>query len=118
MAKSIDEIVCGALQPAVLERVYADVAPPNTPRPYATYQAVGGEDAGTFDGPATTANSRVQVNVWSNTRNEATALIQRVISVLCAPSIAAVPIGAPVSIYEDDTKLRGSRLDFSIWFAL
>lgn len=118
MASSVEEIVKGAIVPAIVVLAFPDVAPQNTPRPYATYRDVGGEDASTLDGPADLANARMQVNIWADTRREARSLMQAAIVVLGAPPISAVPIGGPVSIYEDDTKLYGSRLDFSIWFAL
>ena len=118
MAESIDAIMRTALDPLVNERVFPDIAPMNTDRPYATYQAVGGADASTLDGPATTRNARMQVNVWCDARIEATALMDQVIDALCGDAIAGVPIGAPVSGHEEDTNLYGSRLDFSIWFAI
>ncbi|WP_213778874.1 DUF3168 domain-containing protein [Caballeronia sp. dw_276] len=117
MAESIDAIVRSALDPLVSERVFPDVAPPGTARPYMTYQAVGGDLAPTFDGVSTTVNARVQVNVWSDGRVEATALIYQAVAVLCGDDVKGVPIGGPVSTHEEDTNLYGSRLDFSIWFS-
>jgi hypothetical protein len=118
MAESIDASVRTALDPLVNERVFPDVAPMGTVRPYATYQAVGGDLAMTLDGPSSTRNVRMQVNVWCDARIEATALMDQVIDALCGADIAAVPIGGAVSGHEEDTNLYGSRLDFSIWFAI
>jgi hypothetical protein len=58
----------------------------------------------------------MQVSVWSTSRNEAVTLIQQVRAALTAGPVLGVPIGAPVSVYEDDTKLFGSQQDFSIWY--
>lgn len=118
MAESIDAIVRTALDPLVNERVFPDIAPMGTVRPYATYQAAGGDLATTLDGPSSTRSARIQVNVWCDARIEATALMDQVIEALCGDDIAAVPIGGPVSGHEEDTNLYGSRLDFSIWYSI
>jgi Protein of unknown function (DUF3168) len=97
-------------------RVFPDVAPENTQRPWITYQAVGGQAANAIDGPADRMNTRTQVNVWADSRPAATALMLQIIAALCVPAIGGLPLGAPVSDYEPDTKLYGSRLDFSIWY--
>lgn len=97
-------------------RVFPDVAPEDTPRPWITYQSVGGRDANALSGPADRMNTRMQVNVWADSRPAATALMQLVIAALCADGIGGLPIGGAVSDYEPDTKLYGSRLDFSIWY--
>ncbi|MFM0315963.1 DUF3168 domain-containing protein [Paraburkholderia nemoris] len=116
MADSIDTIVRTSLDPLVDERVFPDVAPPKTVRPYITYQGVGGQDETSFDGANEQQNSRVQVNVWADTRVECTAVMQQVRQALTAAPVLGTPIGAPVSGYEEDTHYYGSRLDFSIWF--
>lgn len=117
MADSINAIVRAALDPLVDERVFPDVAPANTPRPYMTYQSVGGANSTTLDGISTTRNSRMQVNVWSADRETSTALMDQAMAALCGDAIKGVPIGEPVSVHEEDTKLYGSRLDISIWYS-
>jgi hypothetical protein len=97
-------------------RVYPDVAPENSPRPWITYQDVGGKDANSLDGAADRMNARMQINVWADSRPGASALMLQVIASLGADGIDGLPIGGPVGDYESDTKLYGSRLDFSIWY--
>jgi hypothetical protein len=97
-------------------RVFPDIAPKGTPRPYITYQSVGGQPVVTLDGADETRNCRMQVNVWADQRGNARATMESVISTLCGDPVDAVPLGDPESIYEEDTKLYGSRLDFSIWY--
>lgn len=118
---SLESIMTGALKALVTNadgsyRVYADIAPANTVKPYITYQSTGGQDETTLDGPNTLQNSRMQVNVWSTSRVASSALMKQVHQALTAAPIRGVPIGAPVSGYEEDTTLYGSRLDVSIWY--
>lgn len=96
--------------------MFPDEAPEGVVRPYIVYQAVGGRDSNALDGPADLQNARMQLSVWADTRAAAVALMRSAISALTADPIKAIPIGAPVSTREEDTKLYGSRQDFSIWF--
>lgn len=118
----IDDTIASALKGIVPNgdgssyRVFPDIAPAGTATPYITYQATGGQAPNTLDGAANLMNVRMQVNVWASTRRAATQIMTSVIAALCADGIDAVPIGAPVSDYEFDTQLYGSRLDFSIWY--
>ncbi|WP_250451203.1 DUF3168 domain-containing protein [Caballeronia sp. ATUFL_M2_KS44] len=113
---SAESITYGALKALAGGRVYPDVAPASPTKPYIVYQSIGGTDETTFDGADTLQNSRMQVSVWSISRSEAATLIQQVRAALTAEPVLGVPIGAPVSVYEDDTKLYGSQQDFSLWF--
>jgi hypothetical protein len=113
---SAESITYGALKTLAGGRVYPDVAPASPVKPYIVYQSVGGVDETTFDGADSLQNSRMQVSVWSASRGEAGAIIQQVRAALTAEPVRGVPIGAPVSVYEDDTKLYGSQQDFSIWY--
>jgi hypothetical protein len=113
---SAESITYGALKALVNGRVYPDVAPAGVSRPFVVYQSVGGVDETTFDGADTLQNSRMQVSVWATSRSEAATIIQQVRAALTAEPVLGVPIGAPVSVYEDDTKLYGSQQDFSIWW--
>ncbi|MFT0167486.1 DUF3168 domain-containing protein [Paraburkholderia mimosarum] len=122
MANSAEAIVFGALKSLVANgdgtcRCYPDIGPALATRPYITYQAVGGKSANYLNNTtAAQQNARIQVNVWADDRATANSLMQSVINALCPPPIEATNIGAPASTWEFDTKLYGSRLDFSIWF--
>lgn len=111
-----ESVTFGAIKALAGGRVYPDVAPDGAARPYVVYQGVGGVDETTFDGADMLQNSRMQVAVWATTRGEAATIIQQVRAALTAEPVRGVPIGAPVSVYEDDTKLFGSQQDFSIWY--
>jgi len=116
MANSAELIVAKALAVLAPVDVYPDEAPEGAARPFVTYQSVGGQSPNILDGVLSNQNARMQVTVWADDRLTAINLMQRIIAELTGPAITAVTIGAPVSIREQDTRLRGSRQDFSIWF--
>ena len=113
---SAESIVYGALRSLVADRVYPDVAPLGAQRPYITYQAVGGQDVNALGGPADLQNSRMQINVWADSRASAATTMGAAFTAMTADAVKGIPIGAPVSTFEQDTKLYGSRLDYSLWF--
>ena len=98
-------------------RVYPDFAPADTQRPYVTYQAIGGNAVNflTREIP-NKRNATVQVNVWSNTRIEADALIQNIEDALrMATVFQAEPNAAPVNDFDADIPVYAAIQDFSIW---
>ncbi|MGD1323515.1 DUF3168 domain-containing protein [Pandoraea pnomenusa] len=113
---SAESVTFGAIKALASGRVYPDVAPAGAALPRIVYQSVGGVDETTFDGSDTLQNCRMQVAVWAESRAEASTLIKQVRAVLTAEPVLGKPIGSPVSVYEDDTKLYGSRQDYSIWY--
>lgn len=100
-------------------RVFPDVAPVSTLRPYVIYQQVGGERAHYVEGQQITkVNALVQISVWHATRLEANALSRQIeAALLAATTLQATPEGALISAYDDTTELRGAQQDFSIWGA-
>ena len=117
-ALTVEAIIFGALKDLVANRIYPDVAPDLTPRPYITYIKVGGQAVNFLDPtiPAK-ANSRFQVNVWADTRAAAAALAKQVEDTLRTTIALRTHVeGEPTAIYEDLTKLRGTIQDFSFWF--
>jgi hypothetical protein len=113
---SAESVTFAAIKALASGRVYPDVAPSGAAKPYIVYQGVGGVEETTFDGADTLQNCRMQVSVWATSRSEATAIIQQVRAALTAEPVRGVPIGAPVPVFEDDTKLYGSQQDYSIWY--
>ena len=114
---SLDEKLFAALSPLVGGEVYPDVAPDGVVKPYITYQQVGGDAVNYTEGSIPDRrNARVQINVWAETRLAASSLSELVEDTL-RPMIdlQTEVIGARVSVYEPETKLRGARQDFSIW---
>ncbi|SPR97352.1 DUF3168 domain-containing protein [Cupriavidus taiwanensis] len=113
MASSAEAFVAAALA-GIGVKAYPDVAPSGAPRPYVTFQAVGGQDVNDMGGPADLENQRMQISAWSETRLATAATMRSARDALVAAG--ALPIGSPVSDHEQDTQLYGSRLDFSVWF--
>lgn len=116
MANSAESIVYGAIWTLASGRVYPDEAPLATVRPFIVYQAVGGQSTNYLSNTDNLQNARMQISVWADDRITAGNIMQSVIDALTPAPIFAVTIGAPVSTWEFDTKLYGSRLDFSIWW--
>lgn len=108
-----------ALLKGLCPRVYPDVAPISTVRPYVTYQAIGGRSLRWLNGqPADKRHTMVQINVWSDTRLGALQLVRSIEDALCGATVFnAQPDSEPVSEHEPDLDLYGSRQDFSIYSA-
>ena len=102
---------------AVCERVYPDVAPFDTVRPYITWTQIGGASPTFMERVRPSArNARIQVDVWASTRLEANALADRVEQALIeSPVFQASPESAMLSMYEPQLRAYGSLQDFSIW---
>ncbi|WP_298406566.1 DUF3168 domain-containing protein [Janthinobacterium sp.] len=114
---SIETALFEALRGLVADRVYPDLAPENTVRPYITYQQVGGDAVNFVENTIPSKkNARMQINVWADTRLQATAMAGTVEDVL-RTLIALQPtvLGAAIAAYDDETKLRGTLQYFSLW---
>ena len=113
----IEPLIFDALSPLVSGRVYPDVALDECDRPYITYQQVGGSAINFVEVTLPDKrNSRVQINVWADSRLEASVLAGQVENALRAVVVLQTTVlGASVSVYDMETKLRGSRQDFSFW---
>lgn len=105
------------LAPLVGGRVFPDTAPFKTPRPYATYQQIGGLTLNPIAKEvASSKNGFFQVNVWSDRRAEADAIALQIEEALVtAEAFAAKPMAGPISINEADLNRYGKQQDFSIW---
>lgn len=101
----------------ICPNVFPDFAPPDTPRPYVTFQQLGGETVDCIDGTVPTKeNALVQVNFWSDSRKEAKAAILQIEAELIQrTNLQASPQGAAVSDFDADMARYCSRQDFSIW---
>jgi hypothetical protein len=117
---SLELDLFAALGPLCSNRVFPDVAPIKTARPYVTYQQVGGEAENFLESTVVgKRNARMQINVWADTRLAAMTLARTIEDTLVVnTALRAYVLGAPVSLYEDETSppLYGTRQDFSVWF--
>lgn len=114
---SIETALFAALRGLVADRVFPDVAPENTPRPYITYQQTGGDAVNFVEGTIPSKkNARMQINVWADTRLQATAMGGSVEDALrTLVSLQPTVLGAAIATYDDETKLRGTLQYFSLW---
>lgn len=116
---TVESAIFDALTGLAAGRAYPDVAPAGVSRPYIVYQQIGGESAQYLDSTLPTRkNGRFQIAVWGDSRASVAALALSVEQAIAtSAAFQAEPIGAPVGDYEPDTRLYGSRQDFSIWSA-
>jgi hypothetical protein len=98
-------------------RVSPDVAPVSTERPYITYQQFGGDVINYVESSVPDKkNGYFQINVWSNTRSEAASLMLQIeAALITSTAFQASPTSAPVSDYDIDNLIYGSRQDFTVW---
>jgi hypothetical protein len=112
----IESTIWAAIHGLFAGGVHYDVAPDSKTLPYATLQQVGGVSVNDLDGPDACANSRVQIDVFAKSRAEANALLKAAAVVLCGAPLQGVPLGAPISTYNDDLELFRRSQDFSFWY--
>ena len=113
----IEESITAALAPLFGGRVFPDEAPFNTQRPYAFYTQVGGQEPSFIDKtPSGIRNARMQINVWANTRKEATVLARQVSAALIAAAdMEARPEGAFQNTGDSALGIFGTVQDFDCW---
>jgi hypothetical protein len=113
---SIEATIFNTLKGLVANRVYPDVAPEGASRPYITYQQTGGQAINFVDGANPgKRNARIQINVWADSRSAASGMQKQAEDALRAVSQSTI-LGAAVATFEPETKLYGTRQDFSFWF--
>lgn len=116
---SLETLIAATLGPLVAGRIYPDAAPLATPRPYITYQQVGGTPV-TYTSKELPDHEHalVQINIWSDTRLQA-SLVRKLaeVALVSAAGFEARADSGPVSQHEPDMTPPGYgvRQDFSIW---
>ena len=114
---TVEADIYNTIKALVGNRVFPDVAPTSTAKPYITYSQVGGEALSYLERAVPDKqHGRFQVNVWADTRASASAVMLQVESALVtATAFQASAVSAPSSDYEHDMATYGSMQDFSIW---
>ncbi len=106
-----------AIKSLVSNRVYPDVAPLSTTRPYITIQKVGGQAWNYLESVFVgSRHARVQVNCFASTRNQANALARSVEVALVQNTTLRCWVETPaIDTYTPDLTppLYGTRQDFS-----
>ena len=113
---TVEADIFNTLKGLVANRVFPDVAPITTTKPYVTYTQIGGEAISYVDDTiADHKHGRFQINVWADTRSSASALMLQIeAAMILATAFQARPIGAPSSDYDNDMLTYGSVQDFSV----
>ncbi|MDX8160974.1 DUF3168 domain-containing protein [Acinetobacter pittii] len=93
-------------------RVYEDLAPLDTPTPYAVWQEVGGSAENSLDCPAKTDHVMYQVIVYDTNQKRAYEAREAIRKALETQSYILNP---RISNYETDTKLYSRGFDAN-WF--
>lgn len=116
---TVEADIFALLQGLVGGRVFPDVAPFGTARPYLTYQQIGGEVINYTDAQLPDKqNGYFQINVWAASRVEAAALALQVDTAFrSASAFQAEPQAGPIATHDTDLELYGTIQDFSIWSA-
>ena len=97
-------------------RVFPDIAPSGTVKPFVTWQGIGGESLGFLNNTAADKRKTLmQVNAWATTRLQSLVLIRDIEAALRgSAAFIARPQGEPMSTYEQDTQLYGCVQRFEI----
>jgi hypothetical protein len=114
---TVEADIFTALGGLVANRVFPDVAPIATARPYITYSQIGGRALTYLENAVPSKqNGRFQINVWANTRASASATMLLVESAMVsATAFQARPQSAPSTGYDNDMLVYTSLQDFSVW---
>ena len=114
---TIEADLYDTLKPLVGNRVFPDVAPLTTAKPYITYTQIGGEAVSYVENTVPDLqNGRYQVNVWGATRSQcALTMLQVEAALVAATAYSARPVSAPSSEYDHDMAIYSAMQDFSVW---
>ena len=105
------------LKTLVANRVYPDLAPLNTARPFIVYGQVGGESLAFLNNVLPDKkHGRFQIDVYADSRAACAVVALQVEAAMSAATVFnARAIGAPTSTYEPEVLIFGSQQDFSIY---
>lgn len=111
------EATLTAILKEISPRTFADFAPTATPRPYITFQQIGGQTIPVLGSVVPNKeNAEMQISVWADSRSAAKTAIKQIEAALIATSnFIARPLAAAASDFDADMERYCSRQDFSIW---
>jgi Protein of unknown function (DUF3168) len=105
-----------ALLKALCTRTFTDFAPEKTPRPYVTFQFLGGPSLQWIDNTAADKRQTlVQIDVWADTRPASLTLARQIEAAMRASTaFMARPEGEPICEAEPESLLYGTVQDFNV----
>ena len=115
MSQTLETQLTALLQ-GVCPRVFPDFAPVETPRPYVTYQHIGGTPLRYVDGSASGKRWAVlQINTWADTKAECLNVARGIEDAICtATAFTGSAEGEVFAEVEPDFERYGARQDFQI----
>ena len=115
---SIEFDIQTVLKPLASGGVFFDSAPFDTPKPYIVISQIGGQPVGYLESVSPDKkNGRFQINAWHNTRSTASALGRLIEKTLVeSPLIRAEVMNGLAYRFDEETGLKGTEQDFSIWY--
>lgn len=99
---------------AAAGRVYPMTAPDGVAKPYIAYQRISANSENILFGSSGLINTRMQIDVYSNTYAEANTIAAQVDALMSAWTVQNVSLSAQ-DFYEDVVKLFRVSTDYSIW---
>lgn len=108
-----------ALNALVGARIYPDIAPQDTIKPYVVWFEYFTEDAKDLNGNAASGsliNLRVHITSWARSATQSRQVDMAVRgAIIAAATMKGLHTDARSLDYEPDTKLFGMQSDFSLW---
>ncbi|MDD2728174.1 DUF3168 domain-containing protein [Malikia sp.] len=95
-------------------RVFPQVAPEGTEKPYIVYQRVSSSSENTLDGRSGLVNTRMQIDVFARTYAQALSVTSAIDGLMDAWEVQNISILSADS-FEPDTRLHRVTSDYSIW---
>lgn len=105
-----------AVLQACCPRVFPGSAPPTAPRPFVTWEQIGGDPARYVDNaPMAKRLAQLQVDTWAATKTEATQLAREIEDALCAATvITARPVAGQSGRQEEYVDAYGVTQEFEV----
>lgn len=114
---TIESDLLAALTGLVAGRIFPDTAPLSTPRPYITYQQIGGTPISFVEKAVPSKkNGLFQIDVFSSSRMQSASLIIQVEgAIVTAAAFQGEATDMPTSGKDDDLQIYRAFQTFTIW---
>lgn len=113
----IEQLVKIRIESLAEGRVFAGVAPADTPTPYLTYSQVGGGRDWTLAGPSGAEKATIQVSAWTATPEDAAGLLEQAFTRLSTDGPDFMCTGTkdiPWAYDEARTQFRNASMEFNL----
>ena len=105
-----------ALLPCASGGAYQDIAIQGAVAPYIVWTQIVSTTNNTLAGATNMQNMRIQIDVWAKTPAIRQTVVAAVVAAMAAAPFANLQISTQ-NLYESETKLFRTILDFSVWSA-